>query len=99
MRVLALLLTLLAAPVIGHAEDTPQIPLIFGTCPVPADEHWNPQEQFVWEQVCLGEDANFNLAQGYGGDLDPKEPVGLPESRGPTDWPAGPVTTPDSRVA
>jgi hypothetical protein len=35
MRVLALLLTLLAAPVIRHAEDTPQIPLMYSTALFP----------------------------------------------------------------
>jgi hypothetical protein len=57
------------------------VPPTDGICSVPADEHWKPQEQFVWNRVCLGDQANFNLEQGYGGDLDPKAPAGLPESR------------------
>jgi hypothetical protein len=81
MRVVAFLLGLLAAPLTARAEDIPHALSTGGTCSVPADEHWKPQEQFVWNRVCLGEEANFNLEQGYGGDLDPKKPPGLPESR------------------
>jgi hypothetical protein len=82
MRVIAFLLTLLAAaPVTVRAADIPQAPRIDGICSVPGDEHWKPQEQFVWKRVCLGDEANFNIEPGYGGDLDPKEPAGLPESR------------------
>jgi hypothetical protein len=79
MRVVAFLLALLAAPVTAHAVDIPQAST--GICPVPPDEHWKPQEQFVWSKVCLGEEANFDTEQGYGGDLDPKAPAGLPENR------------------
>lgn len=81
MRVVAFLLALLAAPLPLRAEDVPQAAPRDGMCSVPADEHWKPQEQFVWKQVCLGDEANFNIEQGYGADLDPKEPAGLPESR------------------
>lgn len=81
MRVLVFLLTLLAAPFIAHAEGIPQAHLKRGLCRVQADEHWKPQEQFVWKRVCLGEEANFNIEQGYGGDLDPKDSLGLPENR------------------
>jgi hypothetical protein len=52
-----------------------------GKCAVSADEHWTPQEQFVWSRVCVGEVADFNKEPRYGGDLDPKSPDGLPESR------------------
>jgi hypothetical protein len=81
MRVVAFLLALLAAPLTVRAEYTVEAPPTDGICPVPSDQHWKPQEQFVWSRVCLGEEANFNLDQGYGGDLDPKAPAGLPESR------------------
>jgi hypothetical protein len=81
MRFVAFLLALLAAPLIVHADDMPQPLEIDATCPVPPDEHWKPQEKFVWSKVCLGEEANFDIEQGYGGNLDPKAPAGLPESR------------------
>jgi hypothetical protein len=81
MRVVTFLLILLAAPLTVRAEDIPQAPPTDGICSVPADEHWKPQEQFVWKRVCLGDEANFNIEQGYGGDLDPKDPAGLPKSR------------------
>jgi hypothetical protein len=52
-----------------------------GKCSVPADPRWTPQETFVWQHVCIGEVANFNSGQAYGGDLDPRRSEGLPESR------------------
>src|SRR5437588_5124671 len=81
MRVVAFLLAALAAPLNVRAEDIPQAPPTDRICSIPADEHWKPQEQFVWNRVCVGEEANFNIEQGYGGNLDPKAPSGLPESR------------------
>ena len=50
-----------------------------GQCSVPADPKWTMAEKFVWQYVCIGEIANFNEGQKWGGDLDPKK--GLPESR------------------
>jgi hypothetical protein len=81
MRFVVALLILLAAPLALRAEDVLLPMPAGGTFSVPADEHWQPQEQFVWQQVCRGEEANFNIEPGYGGDLDPKAPAGLPESR------------------
>ncbi len=81
MRVVAFLLGLFAASLDVCAEEIQQAPPTNGVCPVPADEHWKPQEQFVWKRVCLGDEANFNIEPGYGGELDPKDPAGLPESR------------------
>ena len=40
-----------------------------------------PQEKFVWQHVCVGDVANFNVGPDYGGNLDPKRPEGLPDSR------------------
>jgi hypothetical protein len=65
----------------ARAEDVPRAARAESVCPVPANQQWKPQEQFVWKRVCLGEEANFNVEQGYGGDLDPKGPSGLPEGR------------------
>jgi uncharacterized protein YjbI with pentapeptide repeats len=42
---------------------------------------WTPQEKFVWERVAAGKIADFNTADGYGGDLDPKKPEGWPDNR------------------
>jgi uncharacterized protein YjbI with pentapeptide repeats len=81
IRVLAFLLTMLTAPLAVCAEDVEQAPPADGKCSVPADDHWKPQEQLVWKRVCSGDEANFNIEPGYGGDLDPKDPAGLPESR------------------
>ena len=50
-------------------------------CSVPADPQWMPQEKFVWQHVCVGDAANFNVGPDYGGNLDPKRPEGLPDSR------------------
>lgn len=79
--VVGFLLTLLTAPLTAWAADVLQAPPADGVCSVPADDHWKPQEQFVWKRVCLGDEANFNIEPGYGGELDPKDPAGLPESR------------------
>ncbi len=34
---------------------------------------WALQEKWVWSQVCRGTTADFNIAEGYGGSLDPKK--------------------------
>jgi uncharacterized protein YjbI with pentapeptide repeats len=52
-----------------------------GVSAVPPAEDWTPQEKFVWERVAGGEIADFNTADGYGGNLDPKRPEGWPENR------------------
>src|SRR5882724_7405692 len=72
-------LMLLIASLGARAQQVP--PPLDQPCPVPADERWTPQEKFVWERVCVGEEADFNLAPGYGGDLDPKEPDGWTQNR------------------
>jgi uncharacterized protein YjbI with pentapeptide repeats len=74
-------LTLLAAPIGARAEEPSQPVPADGKCAVPAREEWKPQEKLVWQQVCVGKEANFNSAAGYGGELDPKSPWGLPDSR------------------
>jgi uncharacterized protein YjbI with pentapeptide repeats len=51
------------------------------TCAVPAHKDWRHQEKFVWEQACGGKIANLNEAAGCGGELDPKSPWNLPDSR------------------
>jgi uncharacterized protein YjbI with pentapeptide repeats len=52
------------------------------TCPkIPADPTWTPQEQWVWECVQAGEIADFNTTEGYGGQLDPKDPEDWPDTR------------------
>jgi hypothetical protein len=52
-----------------------------GQCSVPADPQWTPQENFVWQHVCVGAVPIFNIEPGYGGALDPKGPKGLPANR------------------
>jgi hypothetical protein len=42
---------------------------------------WTSQEKWVWKQVCEGKIADFNKAEGYGGNFDPKKPEGWPENR------------------
>jgi hypothetical protein len=74
-------LTLLVVSLSARGEDTAQPVPANGTCSVPADPQWTPQEKFVWQHVCIGEIADFNKASGYGGDLDPRKPQGLPDSR------------------
>jgi hypothetical protein len=71
----------LVAPFCVRAEEQAQPVPADKKCSIPADELWKPQENFIWEQVCVGEEANFNKADGYGGELDPKMPSGLPDSR------------------
>jgi hypothetical protein len=52
-----------------------------GQCSVPADPGWTSQERFVWQHVCAGKIADFNVGRDYGGDLDPKSSQGMPDSR------------------
>jgi hypothetical protein len=79
------LLVALAAPVLApmaaHADGPPQPVPADGQCAVPADPGWTRQEQFVWRNVCAGKEADFNKEPDYGGDLDPKGPAGLLDSR------------------
>ncbi|MFQ5965915.1 MAG: hypothetical protein ACE5KZ_16745 [Candidatus Scalinduaceae bacterium] len=42
---------------------------------------WSKQEKWVWNRICAGEIADFNKAEGYGGELDPKNPEEWSESR------------------
>jgi hypothetical protein len=74
-------LPLLVASPSARGEDTAQPVSANGTCSVPADPQWTPQEKFVWQCVCADEVADFNKAPGYGGDLDPRKPEGWPNSR------------------
>jgi hypothetical protein len=76
-----LLLTLLLAPAGARGDDAAQPVPAVGRCTVPADPKWTPQEKFVWQRVCVGKIANFNNGPDYGGNLDPKRPQGLPDSR------------------
>ncbi len=76
-----MVLTLLVASLNARGEDIAQPVPADGKCSVPADPQWTPQEKFVWQHVCIGEVADFNKAPGYGGDLDPRKPQGLPDSR------------------
>jgi hypothetical protein len=41
----------------------------------------SPQEKFVWEHVCIGDEANFNSEPGYGANFDPKKSAEWPETR------------------
>jgi uncharacterized protein YjbI with pentapeptide repeats len=71
---IVVLLTLLA-PLEALCEHIAQPVPLEGTCLVPVDkERWTEQEVFVWERVCVGQEADFNKAEGYGGNLDPRIP-------------------------
>lgn len=74
-------LTLLVASLSARGEDVAQPVPANGKCSVKADPQWTSQETFVWRHVCIGEIADFNKAPGYGGNLDPRRPQGLPDSR------------------
>ena len=78
---LLIALAALAAPVAALADSPPQPIPADDTCAVPVDPSWTKQEQFVWLNACAGKAADFNKEPGYGGDLDPKSPQVLPESR------------------
>ncbi|HLJ20525.1 MAG TPA: hypothetical protein VKU84_10015 [Stellaceae bacterium] len=76
-----ILLGLLIAPPSARGEDSARAVPTEQACPVPADQSWTGQERWVWTRVCLGEEVDFNTDPAYGGDLDPRKPEGLPESR------------------
>jgi hypothetical protein len=77
----ALVVVLLIAPVAARGSDVGQPLPTNGQCAVPVDPQWTSQEKFVWQHVCVGEMANFDDGPSYGGNLDPKRPEGLPDSR------------------
>jgi hypothetical protein len=43
-------------------------------CSSVEDANWQDQEKFVWRRLCGGAEANFNAAEGFGGDLDLTQP-------------------------
>ena len=76
-----LLLTLLFIPM-GACEEPPALPVpTDSACHVSSDSGWTPQEKFVWDRVCAGQIANFNVDPAYGGELDPRKIEHLPENR------------------
>ena len=82
--ILWLALAVLAAPLGVRGDEVARPVPADGKCSVPYDSQWTKAEQFVWDHVCIGEEANFNTAaavEGYGGDLDPNRSEGLPDSR------------------
>jgi uncharacterized protein YjbI with pentapeptide repeats len=76
-----LALTLSIAPLGARGQEPKQPASLEKPCSVSADPSWTPQEKFVWERVCAGEDADFNAAPGYGGHLDPTKPEDWPQNR------------------
>jgi len=64
-----------------NAEKPVQSAPVTARCPLPPDESWTSQEKFVWERVCIGEEADFNKEPAYGGELGPRKPGTLPEDR------------------
>jgi uncharacterized protein YjbI with pentapeptide repeats len=81
-RIIAIaVLTLLVAPLCAYAQQPTRLDSLQKPCRVRADPRWTQQEKFVWERVCVGEDADFNTAPGYGGEFDPNEPRDWSQSR------------------
>jgi hypothetical protein len=74
-------LALLVTPPSARGQDVAQPVPADRKCSVPADPQWMPQEKFVWQHVRVGDAANFNVGPDYGGNLDPKRPEGLPDTR------------------
>jgi len=46
-----------------------------------APPSWSAQGLWVWSQLARGLPANFNAAEGYGGDLDPRKTDNWPANR------------------
>ncbi len=40
---------------------------------IPPHPDWSDAEKWVWEKICNGEIADFNIGKKYGGKLDPKK--------------------------
>ncbi len=49
------------------------LPRLAGECNVPPHTKWTKPEKWVWEKICNGEIADFNIGKKYGGELDPKK--------------------------
>jgi len=81
LRFLVALTLLNGATDVSAEQGQHATPSITKSCTVPSDSRWTPQEKFVWEHVCAGREANFNIAQGYGGNLSPKKPDDWPKNR------------------
>jgi uncharacterized protein YjbI with pentapeptide repeats len=67
-----------------YAEERPRKgrPALPGEpCQIESLPTWAPQEKWVWQQVCVGEIADFNKGEHYGGKLNPKIPENWPASR------------------
>src|SRR5260370_3301158 len=74
-------LALVLSPILARGDDAAQPVPANGQCSVREDPQWTPQEIFVWQQVCVGEVADFNKGPNYGGNLDPKRRQELPGTR------------------
>ena len=72
MRVAALIirsclivsLAFLFAPCEARAEEASQPLPVVGICSIEADDHWTPQEVFVWRDVCIGKVAHLRSPDG-----------------------------------
>jgi hypothetical protein len=61
MRLSRILLTLTLFTALPSARPQQMVPdSLDDSCFVSSDPRWTPQEKFVWERVCVGEDADFN---------------------------------------
>jgi hypothetical protein len=83
MRFLCVLFTLVLFIVLSdaRAQQRASPASLDEPCSVSSDPRWTPQEKFVWRRVCVGAVADFNAEPGYGGNLDPTNPAGWPQSR------------------
>jgi len=69
---LILLATFVSAPLFAAEVSTKGIPTVPGeSCQTEPLENWEPQEKWVWEQICEGKIAD--LAKKYGGSRGPKK--------------------------
>jgi uncharacterized protein YjbI with pentapeptide repeats len=75
------LAVLLAGLVNALAAKAASPPTQDAQCAALIDQHWSAAEKFVWKNLCVGNDANFNFDANFGGGQDPKSTEGLPESR------------------
>ena len=79
---LLLFATIVLPPLYAAQAPTKGKPALPGEpCQTKPLRSWTPQEKWVWQQVCEGKIANFNKAEGYGGNLDPRIPDDWPPNR------------------
>src|SRR2546425_610523 len=69
------------APTNSAARDTDVTGPATVACRKLTSQHWSASERWVWNCLCVGLAADFNVRRSFGGPLDPRYPKGWARNR------------------